>query len=143
MWRNKKVIIVLVLATVVVVAGIGGAVVANAQTDNTTSGNTLLARVAKILDIDQQKMEDAFAQARREAQEEGLGNHLKSLVEKGKITQDQADQYQSWWQSRPDVPLVGPGKKGPGIFRGHRGFPGMGGFSFCGPGTQTGNQTVY
>lgn len=35
--------------------------------------------------------------------DEALDNRLKCLVEKGKITQEQADQYKQWWQSRPDM----------------------------------------
>ena len=117
MWRrNKKVIVVAVLAAVVLAAAIGGAA-AYAQTSNTTSGNnTISARVARILGIDQQKVEDAFAQARSEAQAEALDNYLKNLVTQGKITQAQADQYKDWVKSKPNVPL-------PGLFGG-RGFRG-------------------
>ena len=86
------------------VGGIGGAVYAQTgSTDNTTAGKTLLGRVAEILGIDQQKLQDAVAQAQREKQEEALDNYLKSLIDQGKITQEQADQYKAWWQSRPDM----------------------------------------
>ncbi len=104
MWRRKKFIVIAVLAGVLLVGSIGG--VALAQTgssDNTTEGKTLLAMVAEILGIDQQKVEDAFTQAQKDVQEEALDNYLKKLVEEGKITQDQADQYKTWWQSRPDM----------------------------------------
>ena len=104
MWRSKKFIIVAVVAAIVLLVGsIGG--VAFAQTGSTSdgSGKTLLARVAAILGIDQKKVEDAFAQAQREMREEALDNYLKGLVTEGKITQEQADQYKKWWQSRPDI----------------------------------------
>jgi len=35
--------------------------------------------------------------------DEALDNYLKNLVDEGKITQEQADQYKSWWQSKPDI----------------------------------------
>ena len=48
-------------------------------------------------------MEDAFAQAQSDMRNEALDNYLKNLVSQGKITQQQADQYKQWWQSRPDT----------------------------------------
>ncbi len=103
---KKTKILVAILAAVVVLA-VGGVVAVTAEegasTNATTSGKTLLARVAAILGIDQQKLESAFTQAQGEMQNEALDNYLKKLVEKGKITQQQADQYKTWWQSRPDM----------------------------------------
>ena len=110
MWRNKKVIIVAVLGALVLAGSIGGVVYAqtgNVTAGNTTSGNPLSARVSKILGIDQQKVEAAFAQAQTETQTEALDNRLKDLVAKGKITQEQADQYKKWLQSRPDLKQYG------------------------------------
>ena len=105
MWRSKKVIIIAVSAALVLAGSIGGVVYAQTGniSGNTTSNNTILARVAKILGIDQQKVEDAFAQARKDAQTEALDNYLNNLVERGKITQEQADQFKQWRQSRPDL----------------------------------------
>jgi len=105
MWRRKKLIIVAVLAaTVLLVGGIG--TVAFAETgsaDNATSGKTLSARVAAILGIDQQTVEEAFAQAKSEMQAEALDSRLQKLVDLGKITQEEADQYKAWYQAKPDM----------------------------------------
>ncbi|MBI2830316.1 MAG: hypothetical protein HYX81_04065 [Chloroflexi bacterium] len=100
MWKKKKIMLIAALAVVVLVGSLG--VVVYAQ-EGTTSGQpkTLLARVATILGIDQQKVEDAFKQAQKDMQAEALDARLKALVEQGKITQEQADQYKKWWQSRP------------------------------------------
>jgi hypothetical protein len=101
MWRSKKfIIIVSVVAALALVGSLTG--VALAQ-DTSGSGKTLLARVAEILGIDQQKVEDAFAQAQEDMQNEALDNYLKNLVDQGKITQEQANQYKAWVQSRPDM----------------------------------------
>jgi hypothetical protein len=126
MWRKRKfVIIALVVASVILAGSIAG--VALAQTGSTGDGNgsrtTLMSRVAAILGIDQQKLEDAFAQAQSEMQDEALDSWLKSLVDEGKITQEQADQYKQWWQSRPDMPAE-IGLPGNGGFPGMRGFGG-------------------
>lgn len=126
--RNKKWVIVAVLVAAVVLAGsIGGVALAQTgTTGNTDTGKTLLARVATILGIDQQKVEDAFAQAQREVRDEALDARLKALVEAGKITQEQANQYKTWMQSKPDVP-AGFGMMGPRGFKGMGGFRGFGG----------------
>ncbi len=102
MWRSKKFMFGAIAAAVILVASLGG--VALAQTENTSgSGKTLLGRVATILGIEQQKVEDAFAQAQKDMQAEALDNYLKGLVDQGKITQEHANQYKSWWQSKPDT----------------------------------------
>ncbi len=130
MRLGKKTILIAVLVALVLVGSLS--FVALAQTGSESPGKTLLARVATILGIDQQKVEDAFAQAQKEMEAEALDNHLKNLVEQGKITQEQADQYQRWWQSRPDMP-EGSALPGGFGFRGHGGFRGGPGFP-CPPG---------
>ena len=66
--------------------------------------------------IDSEQLRDALDQARSELQEEALEVRLQNLVEDGKLTQEEADNYLEWWQSRPDiaVPLPGLGGAGPG-----------------------------
>lgn len=103
MWRSKKVIIAVVVAVVLLVGSIGGVALAQTGSTSQDSGKTLLARVATILGIDQKKVEDAFAQAQREMRDESLNNYLKNLIDQGKITQPQADEYKKWLQSRPDA----------------------------------------
>ena len=99
MWRSKKFIIGAVLAVVVLAGSLGGVALAQTESVSDGSGKTLLARVAEILGIDQQKLEDAFAQARTDMRDEAF----QKLVDEGKITQEQADQYKVWLQARPDM----------------------------------------
>jgi hypothetical protein len=138
MWRNKKWALVIVVAVVIVMAaGIAGGVV-YAQSGSTDKPknpkDTLMSRVAEKLGIDQSKLEDAFAQAEKELRQEAQSNRLKNLVDQGKITQEQADKYQEWLQSRPDVPAnleAQPdfNQRGPMGFKGvPRCFPGQGRF---------------
>ncbi|MBU2009316.1 MAG: hypothetical protein KJ624_05735 [Chloroflexi bacterium] len=125
--RRKRFVIIGLLAAVLLVGSLAG--LALAQTVDTGQPQTLLARVAAILGIDQQKVEDAYAQAQREMRDEAVDSYLKNLVDQGKITQGQADQYSGWWQARPEALL--PGAMGRNFgFHGFRG--GMrGGRGFC------------
>jgi hypothetical protein len=129
MWRSKKFIIIAVSAAVLLAGSISGVALAASNGNDSQSkdlGTDILAKVCTIyqqktgVSIDQQALKDAFTEAQNELQKEWEQARLQNLVEQGKITQDQADQYLNWWQSRPDVPIgFGP--------RGHGGFPGGGG----------------
>ena len=136
MWRSRKLILMALLAIVLLGAIVGGVAFAQAQNGDESQPvdqrGALLDRVCQIYEqktgvaIDRDALKDSFAQAERELQAEALQNRLQKLVDQGTITQEQADQYLQWWQSRPDVPLPGP--QGPMCpegprFRGH-GFPG-------------------
>ena len=76
--------------------------------------DALTARVAEILNIDKQKLEDAFKQAQSELREKALDTRLQELVNQGAWTQQQADAFKAWIKARPDVPRIGPmGSMGP------------------------------
>jgi len=125
MSRRKKLIIAAVLVAVMV-AGIVGGVTLSADNGNDSEPEAkyeaLLNRVFEIYQentgvaIDQEALKDAFVQARSEMQAQALETRLQSLVDEGKITQAQADEYLDWWQARPDV-LFEFGFGGPGGFR--------------------------
>jgi competence protein ComGC len=66
--------------------------------------DALLTRVAGILGIDKQDLENAFKQAQRELRENTLDSRLQELVKQGTWTQQQADAYKAWIKARPDVP---------------------------------------
>jgi hypothetical protein len=125
--RSKKFIILTVLGTVVLVGSITGVVLAQNGDDSQpgVGHEALLERTCTIYEdntgvaIDPEALKDALAQAQSEMRAEALQNRLQSLVEQGKLTQEQADQYLEWWQAKPDAP-AGFGFRGPG-------FPGMGG----------------
>ena len=132
MWRSKKLIVAVVLATVLVVGSIGG--IALAQENGDDNGpvalfGTLWDKVSTIYKdktgdtLDQEALKEAFAEAQSELQFEAMQNRLQSMVEEEKITQEQADEYLKWWGAKPDVP-AGFGLKGLGGFRGHGGFRG-------------------
>ena len=147
MRRSKKLIIGAVLGAVVLVGSITGVVLAQTQNGNDSQSGannvTLLDRACEIYQqktgaaINQTVLKDAFAQAQKEMRTEALQNRLQSLVDQGRLTQQQADDYLKWWEAKPDVP-AGFGFQGRG---GIRGGPGL-----CLPGNWTapqppGNQT--
>jgi LPS O-antigen subunit length determinant protein (WzzB/FepE family) len=138
MWRSKKFIIIVALAAALVIASVGGIVLAqNNGDDNGTQPDVghaaLLDKVCEIYGentgttINADELQKAFVQAQGEIRDEALQNYLQNLVDEDKITQEQADAYLEWWQSKPDVPFgsgfMAPGGKGP-----FAGFNWAGGF---------------
>ena len=138
MFTKKKWIIVSILATVIVVAlgVIGGAVYATSNTATTTPTNpqTVLAdKVATILGLDKATVEAAFTQAQQEINSERAAAMLKAeearidqMVTDGKLTPDQAAQYKTWLESKPNN-IPGLNQNG-GFGFNKRGLGGRGGF---------------
>jgi hypothetical protein len=135
MWRSKKFLLITVLAVVALAGSIGGVALAQSgDGDNSqpvAQHQALLDKVCAIYEentgtaIDSGELQKAFDQARSEMRDEALNSYLQKLVDEGKITQEQADQYKAWLKSKPevDIPLA------PGFGLGmHRGFGGGGDF---------------
>ena len=129
--KKRKWFIPVVVASVLLIGGITGGVVAavSNNSNNTTAGNqsqatdryqALLDRACAIYEettgvaLDSEQLKNALEQAGSEMRDEALQNWLQDLVDKGKITQEEADQYLEWWQSRPDIELQLPGLGGHG-----------------------------
>lgn len=141
--KRKWVFIPILAAVVLLVVGtIGVGVYANTGKSTSSDNNTTFtARVAEILGIDQSKVESAFEQARQEMRDEAMNERLQKMIDDGKITQEQADQYKEWIKSKPDLPAVFDGQHKMGERGGKGGcFPGMGGrgFGFNAPKTTNG-----
>lgn len=101
-------VLAMVIAVMVGVAAMGATVFAEEPTPTPAAPaeeplKNLLARVAEILNIDEQKVVDAFNQARQEMANEALEKALAKAVEEGRITQEEADQIIDWWGQRPEV----------------------------------------
>jgi competence protein ComGC len=73
--------------------------------------DAMLTRVANILGIDKQDLENAFKQAQRELRENAIDARLQELVKQGTWTQQQADAYKAWIKARPDVPPLRPARQ--------------------------------
>jgi len=141
MRRSKKLIIAAVLAGVLLFGSLGGIALADDGDDGPAAkfgefidkvianyegeGYTLESPEALKQAFADTRTE--MAEARAEMRAAAMESRLAKLVEEGKITEEEADELQGWWQSRPDVPV----KFG---LRGHSGFRGMGGVrGFGGP----------
>ena len=101
MWKSKKVAIIAGILAAVILVGATAGIALAADPVKSPAKTTLLDKVAGILKIDKQKLADAFTQASSELSKERLDTWLKQLVDEKKITQAQADQYKTWWNSRP------------------------------------------
>ena len=114
MWRNKKIILIEILTVVVLVGTLGGIAVAKANDDNSTqalaNSTNLWEKVAEIYQqntgvaIDSTELEKAFDQAKTVIATDARATFLQKLVDEGKITQEQADQYKAWLDSKPNFP---------------------------------------
>jgi polyhydroxyalkanoate synthesis regulator phasin len=106
----KKLRIIIPIAMAVVAVAVMSFSVALAQENENGDSNTskLAAKVAEILGLDASEVDEAIKQARRELEDEAVQNNLNALVEKGSLTQAQADEYLDWIQSKPEnIPAIG------------------------------------
>jgi hypothetical protein len=138
--------------SVVLIGGIAGGLIAaaddsssNTEDQSQTSDRyqALLKKGCAIYEentgvaIDSEQLGDALYQAQSEIRNEALESWVQDLVNEGKLTQEEADQYLEWWQSRPSIELPLPGlggHKGEGGMMRGRGFQDWGG-PWCAPGT--------
>lgn len=78
--------------------------VAYAQGDDEDSqSDSLAGRVAEILGIEQQRVDDAFKQAHTEIQEERQDRFFQNMIDEGILTEEEAAKYEEWLKSRPDM----------------------------------------
>lgn len=110
--KDKKTIIIFAVLAAVLLTGITTGVVMalDQQSENGTPSKIFFERVGEILGVPGTKVEAAFKQAAKELREQRFEKYLKGLVEKGKITQEQAEQFRSWLKSKPDFELPWPNK---------------------------------
>ena len=112
MWRSRKFIAAVVVAGLVLVGSIGGAVLAD-DNENDNGPRAFLGalwdKTCAIYedntgdDIDPEALKDAFTQAQSELRTEALESRLQKLVDEGKITQEEADEHMAWLQEKPDM----------------------------------------
>ena len=141
---KRRWIVVSALTAVVALGISGGAVLAQTAGPNGDSPvEGMISRVASILGLEKEQVQDAFDEAVAGMRAEKIKARLDALEENGRITSDQRDDLEDWINSMPEglghgfgVPgfnlhkfrggpkFGGPRMHGKG-FRG-RGFPGRG-----------------
>ena len=125
--RKLRIIIPIAIAVVAIATISISVVLAQENKKGDSNASRLAAKVAVILGLDTAVVDDAIKHARRELRDEAGQKKLNALVEKGRLTQEQADEYLNWMQSRPaGIPVIAKhsfGKRGH-----HRGWKGHGRF---------------
>ena len=103
---RKKHWLIGLLALTALVLGLGSATVLAQESTGEQTRLGLFARMANILGLEEEQVQEAYEQARQEMRderfEEMVGQRLDALVESGRITQEQADELREWYASRPD-----------------------------------------
>ena len=125
---SKLRIITPIAIVVVAVIAIGFSVAfAQGNGKGDSNASRLAAKVAEILGLDTAVVDGAIKQAREELRDEAIQKKLNALVEKGRLTQEQADEYLNWIQSKPEgIPAIG--KQSFGKMGHHKGWKGHGRF---------------
>jgi hypothetical protein len=119
---RKRWLYVTVMVGLLTLAVTGG--VAAASFGGGGASDDVNTRAAEILGVEPQALSDALGQAREEFMATQLQTRLDEAVVEGLITQEQADEYLTWMQDRPDGLDHEFGRRGG---RGHgRGGPGFG-----------------
>ncbi len=140
---KRRWLLVTLLVVVLAIGVTGGVVLAqSADSESDSPVKSFIARVAEKLGLEETQVENAFKEATKEMQDETLLDKLEKQVEQGRLTQEEADEYYQWYQSRPDtltpsMPFGKSGCRGPasGDIRGGKGRHSM---NF---GTERGNMT--
>ncbi len=104
---RKRWLFIPIVVLLVAMGVVGGAVLAEQVSDGdkvTDDGDKkgFAGRVAEILGLDEETVADAMKQAKKEMHEEYVQAWLDKMVESGRITQEQADEYQDWLDDRPE-----------------------------------------
>ncbi|MCZ6534978.1 MAG: hypothetical protein O6914_03235 [Chloroflexi bacterium] len=108
--NKRRWLYALILTGLLVIGITGGAVLAHGGGENGDSPvKSFASRVAGILGLNESQVQDAFDQARTEIQDEALQAKLDKMVESGRLTQEEADEYKEWYDSRPDTLTPGFG----------------------------------
>ena len=120
---NRKRSVFVIFGLAMLVLGLtGGAVLANSNGNGDGALGSFVSRVASILGLEQDQVQDAFEQAAREIQDDRLQQKLDRLVESGRLTQEAADAYRDWFQARPAGTFPGRRFGTSGTFEGEFSF---------------------
>lgn len=101
---RMKVWLMAAAAVAVLAIGVGGGAVLAQESDSGDASpvKSFVSRVAEILGLEEDTVKDAFTQAKQEMMDDGVERKLAAAVESGKLTQEQADEIQEWFDSKPD-----------------------------------------
>ena len=129
---RRKWLIIPALAALLLTGAIAGTAFAQSESDDDSSSVSRFVEIlAEKLGIDEDQVQTAVEETKAELQaerkaawEQQLRDKLAAMVEEGKITQEQADEYLDWYLNPPELASGKFGKKfasGRGHHRGKRG----------------------
>ncbi len=120
MWQDWKFIVIVALLVVAIAAGgtLGGIALARSNNNSPDRAQTITEIIQNAANSFQDKMNNGKDGPGQNNTSEALDSFLKKLVDEGKITQEQADQFKAWLKEMPDMPMM----------NGQTGQPGMGFF---------------
>ena len=129
---RKRWLIVPALAALLLTGAIAGTAFAQSESSDDASGVSRFVEIlAGKLGIGEEELQTAVEETKAELQaerkaawEQQLRDKLAGMVEEGKITQEQADEYLDWYLNPPEIaPRDSRGKFGfgRGHFRGKKG----------------------
>lgn len=132
----KKRLSIFLIGTAVSVLAVVGAFagLAAAQSDDDDGDSqTFVERVAAVLGIESDDLEDAMQQVKEEIHSERRDAKFAELVANGTLTQEEADAIEEWQDSKPEIEFTfgdrdGEGKRG----WGRKGFGHHGGAVWLG-----------
>ena len=119
-----------------ITAGVAWTRVAHAEEG--TTAKSFAARLATILELEEDVVQNAFKEARRDIQDERFQTRMDRLLESERITQDEADAAIEWYEERPEG--INTSRRGSNSgFYGQRGSGSKSGFyGRRGPGPESG-----
>ena len=126
---RRKWLIIPALAALLLTGAIAGTAFAQSESDDDSSSVSRFVEIlAEKLGIDEDQVQTAVEETKAELQaerkaawEQQLRDKLAAMVEEGKITQAQADEYLDWYLNPPELASGDYGKKFSFGKRGHRG----------------------
>ena len=100
---KKRLTVILGITTVSVLATVGIFAGIAAQSGDDSPKRSFAERVASILGLETEDVEDAFTQAKVQMRDERADTLFENLVEKGTLTQEEADAIVAWKDTKPDI----------------------------------------
>ena len=101
--KKPRWIFVPVAVGVLALGIVGGTALAQSgDSEDKPQIESIPSRVATILELDEETVRNAFQQAKMEMRTDALMRRLDHQVEQGRITQEQADEYLEWYESKPE-----------------------------------------
>ena len=91
-----------VVALAALIFGVGIVAAQVADDDHDSKASRFASKVASILGLNEDEVEDAITQAKKELRDETVQAKLDAMVEKGHLTQEQADEYKAWIDAKPE-----------------------------------------